>query len=261
MNFLTNIINYKKKKLILDKSNLLVNKFLHNSNKKSLFKKKILNNIKNNKISIIAELKKSSPSKGILTKNFNIMNIAKQYIEGGATCLSVLTENNFFLGNKNYIKQIKEIHNIPILAKDFFIDPFQVYEAKFYGADCILILLSAVSKKIANDLYEAANECGMDTIIEVHDSEELAFALTFKNSMIGINNRNLKTFSTDINNTVRLYKKFNLKKRVVISESGFSSKKEISYVCKKTNIRTFLIGESLIKSNGIADKIRSFSKK
>jgi indole-3-glycerol phosphate synthase len=261
MNFLTNIINYKKKKLILDKSNLLVNKFLHNSNKKSLFKKKILNNIKNNKISIIAELKKSSPSKGILTKNFNIMNIAKQYIEGGATCLSVLTENNFFLGNKNYIKQIKEIHNIPILAKDFFIDPFQVYEAKFYGADCILILLSAVSKKIANDLYKAANQCGMDTIIEVHDSEELAFALTFKNSMIGINNRNLKTFSTDINNTVRLYKKFNLKKRVVISESGFSSKKEISYVCKKTNIRTFLIGESLIKSNGIADKIRSFSKK
>ena len=261
MNFLKNIINYKKKKLIFDKNNKLVNKFSYNPNKKSLFKKLIINNIKNNKISIIAELKKASPSKGILKKNFNIMNIAKQYIEGGATCLSVLTENNFFLGNKNYIRKIKKIHNIPILAKDFFIDPFQVYEAKFYGADCILILLSAVSKKIANDLYEAANRCGMDTIIEVHDSEELAFALTFKNSMIGINNRNLKNFSTDINNTVRLYKKFNLKKRVVISESGFSSKKEISYICKKTNIRTFLIGESLIKSNSIADKIKSFYKK
>jgi indole-3-glycerol phosphate synthase len=261
MNFLKNIINYKKKKLIFDKSSKLFNKFLNNSNKKSLFKKKILNNIKDNKISIIAEIKKASPSKGLFKKNFNVMDIAKQYIEGGATCLSVLTENKFFLGNKNYIRQIKKMHNIPILAKDFFIDPFQVYEAKFYGADCILILLSAVSKKIAYDLYEAANQCGMDTIIEVHGSEELAFALTFKNSMIGINNRNLKTFSTDINNTVRLYEKFNLKKRVVISESGFNSKKEITYVCKKTNIRTFLIGESLIKSNSIADKIRSFCKK
>jgi len=116
MNFLTNIINYKKKELILDKSNFLVNKFLYHSNKKSLFKKKILNNIKKNKISIIAELKKASPSKGLLKQNFNIMNIAKQYIDGGATCLSVLTENNFFLGNKNYIKQIKKMHNIPNLA-------------------------------------------------------------------------------------------------------------------------------------------------
>ena len=108
MNFLKNIINYKKKKLIFDKNNKLVNKFSYNPNKKSLFKKLIINNIKNNKISIIAELKKASPSKGLLKKNFNIMNIAKQYIEGGATCLSVLTENNFFLGNKNYIRKIKK---------------------------------------------------------------------------------------------------------------------------------------------------------
>ena len=257
MNFLSNIINFKKKKLIFDKNNKFINKFTYSSDKKSSFKKTILNNLKKNKISIIAELKKASPSKGLLKKNFNIMNIAKQYIAGGATCLSVLTEDNFFLGNKKYIKEIKKKYSIPILAKDFFIDPFQVYEAKFYGADCILILLSAVSKKIAKDLYMAANQCGMDTIVEVHDKNEMAFALTFKNSMIGINNRDLKTFKTDINNTVSLYKKFNLKKRIIISESGFSSKKEISYICKKTNIRTFLIGESIIKSSNIVHKIRS----
>jgi indole-3-glycerol phosphate synthase len=261
MNFLNNIINFKKKKLISDKSNQIVNKFLYSCKKKSLFKKRIQNNIKKNKISIIAEIKKASPSKGILKKDFNAMNIAKQYIVGGATCLSVLTEDNFFLGNKNYIKKIKKKYNIPILAKDFFIDPFQVYESKFYGADCILILLSAVSKKIAKDLYEAANKCGMDTIVEVHDNKEMAFALTFKNSIIGINNRDLKNFRTDINNTVYLYKKFKLKKRIVVSESGFNSKKDISYICKKTNIRTFLIGESLIKSSNIVDKIRSFTSK
>ena len=255
MNILKKIINYKKSKIITDKKNILL---LSNQNKKSLFKSKIVNNLKNNKISIIAEIKKASPSKGILIKNFNPINIAKQYVEGGATCLSVLTEDKFFLGNKNYIKQIKNKYKIPILAKDFFIDPFQIYEAKFYGADCILILLSAVKQKLARELYDTAIKCGMDTIVEVHNDNEMTFALSLKKSIIGINNRNLKTFATDINNTINLCKKFNLKNRVVISESGINSKKDILHICKKTNIRTFLIGESLIKSNNIKDKIRSF---
>ena len=255
MNILKKIINYKKSKIITDKKNILL---FSNQNKKSLFKSKIVNNLKNNKISIIAEIKKASPSKGILIKNFNPINIAKQYVEGGATCLSVLTEDKFFLGNKNYIKQIKNKYKIPILAKDFFIDPFQIYEAKFYGADCILILLSAVKQKLARELYDTAINCGMDTIVEVHNDNEMTFALSLKKSIIGINNRNLKTFATDINNTINLCKKFNLKNRVVVSESGINSKKDILYICKKTNIRTFLIGESLIKSNNITKKIRSF---
>jgi indole-3-glycerol phosphate synthase len=254
MNILKKIINYKKRKIISDKKVI----FFFNQKKKSLFKSEILNNLKKNKISIIAEIKKASPSKKILIKNFNPINIAKQYVEGGATCLSVLTEDKFFLGNKNYIKQIKNIYKIPILAKDFFIDPFQIYEAKFYGADCILILLSAVKQKLAKELYDTANKCGMDTIVEVHNDKEMSFALSLKKSIIGINNRDLKTFSTNINNTINLYKKFNLKNRVVVSESGFSSKKDILHICKKTNIRTFLIGESLIKSNNIKNKIRSF---
>ena len=255
MNILNNIINYKKKKIILDKNKTKI--FLAHK-KKSFFKSKIQSNIKKNKISIIAEIKKASPSKGILKKEFNPISIAKQYIEGGATCLSVLTEDKFFLGNKNYIKQIKKKYNIPILAKDFFIDPFQIYEAKFYGADCILILLSAVKKKLAKELYDTANKCNMDTIVEVHNADEMAIALSFKNSIIGINNRNLKTFQTEINNTINLYKKFNLKNRVVVSESGINSRKDILHICKKTNIRTFLIGESLIKSNNIKNKISSF---
>ena len=255
MNILKKIINYKKSKIITDKKNILL---FSNQKKKSFFKSKIVNNLKNNKISIIAEIKKASPSKGILIKNFNPINIAKQYVEGGATCLSVLTEDKFFLGNKNYIKQIKNKYKIPILAKDFFIDPFQIYEAKFYGADCILILLSAVKQKLARELYDTAINCGMDTIVEVHNDNEMTFALSLKKSIIGINNRNLKTFATDINNTINLCKKFNLKNRVVISESGINSKKDILHICKKTNIRTFLIGESLIKSNNIKDKISSF---
>jgi indole-3-glycerol phosphate synthase len=255
MNILKKIINYKKKKIIFDKKK---NILLFNQNKKSLFKSQIVNNIKNNKISIIAEIKKASPSKGILTKNFNPIDIAKQYIEGGATCLSVLTEDKFFLGNKNYIKQIKNKYKIPILAKDFFIDPFQIYEAKFFGADCILILLSAVKEKLAKELYDTANKCGMDTIVEVHNVKEMTFALSLKKSIIGINNRNLKTFETDIDNTINLFKKFNLKKRVVVSESGINSKIDILHICKKTNIRTFLIGESLIKSQNIKEKISSF---
>ena len=254
MNILKKIINYKKKKIISDKKVIL----FFNQNKKSLFKSKIVYNLKKNKISIIAEIKKASPSKGIFTKNFNPINIAKQYVEGGATCLSVLTEDKFFLGNKNYIKQIKNKYKIPILAKDFFIDPFQIYQAKFYGADCILILLSAVKQELAKELYDTANKCGMDTIVEVHNDKEMSFALSLKKSIIGINNRNLKTFATDINNTINLYKKFNLKNRVVVSESGFSSKKDILHICKNTNIKTFLIGESLIKSNNIKNKIRSF---
>jgi indole-3-glycerol phosphate synthase len=255
MNILKKIINYKKKKIIFDKKK---NILFFNKNKKSLFKSQIVNNIKNNKISIIAEIKKASPSKGILTKNFNPIYIAKKYVEGGATCLSVLTEDKFFLGNKNYIKQIKNKYKIPILAKDFFIDPFQIYEAKFFGADCILILLSAVKEKLAKELYDTANKCGMDTIVEVHNVKEMTFALSLKKSIIGINNRNLKTFETDIDNTINLYKKFNLKNRVVVSESGINSKIDIHRICKKTNIRTFLIGESLIKSQNIKEKISSF---
>ena len=255
MNILNNIINYKKKKIIIDKNRTKI--FLAHK-KKSFFKSKIQSNIKKNKISIIAEIKKASPSKGILKKEFNPISVAKQYIEGGATCLSVLTEDKFFLGNKNYIKQIKKKYNIPILAKDFFIDPFQIYEAKFYGADCILILLSAVNKKLAKELYDTANKCNMDTIVEVHNADEMAIALSLKKSIIGINNRNLKTFQTEINNTINLYKKFNLKNRVVVSESGINSRKDILHICKKTSIRTFLIGESLIKSNNIKNKISSF---
>jgi indole-3-glycerol phosphate synthase len=255
MNILKEIVNYKKKKIIFEKKK---NKILFNFKKKSLFKSKLVNNIKKNEISIIAEIKKASPSKGILKKKFNPIDIARQYIDGGASCLSVLTEDKFFLGKKNYIKQIKKKYNIPILAKDFFIDPFQIHEAKSYGADCILILLSAVKEKLARELYDEANKCGLDTIVEVHNEKEMAFALSLKESIIGINNRNLKTFVTNINNTVNLFKKFKLKKRIVVSESGFHSKKDILHICRKTNIRTFLVGESLIKSNNIKKKISSF---
>ena len=169
------------------------------------FKETIEENIKNNNISIIAEIKKASPSAGILFENYNPVDIAKIYFKNGATCLSVLTEEDFFLGNLIHISKIKQKINLPILCKDFFVDKFQVPLAKSYGADAILIILAGVKDKLANDLYEEALKLNMSVIVEVHTLEEANKALNFKNALIGINNRNLKTLKTDINTTYDIY--------------------------------------------------------
>jgi indole-3-glycerol phosphate synthase len=258
MSILKKIINNKKIEIIKKKKIFSINKLVKKNYSKSLFKKKIKYFIKNNKIALITEIKKASPSKGIIKKKFNPLKLAISLNNSGACCLSVLTDKKFFKGNINYIKTIKKKINIPILAKDFFVDPYQVYQAKYYGADCILILLNSVTYSIAKDLYNTAMKCGLDVITEVHNEDEMKIALKFKNNIIGINNRNLNNFKVDINNTIRIYNKFNLKNRIVISESGFNSKKQINLISSKSNIRTFLIGESLMKSSNIAVKIRKF---
>ena len=157
------------------------------------FKEKIENNIKLSKISIIAEIKKASPSAGIIIKDYDPLKIAEIYNSNNATCLSVLTEEDFFFGNFMHISKIKQKINLPILCKDFFIDPFQVHLAKSYGADAILIILAGVNEKIANELYESALKLNMSVIIEVHTIDEAKNSIKFKNALIGINNRNLKT--------------------------------------------------------------------
>jgi len=212
------------------------------------FKKKIENNILNNKISLIAEIKKASPSAGVIVENYNPLDIAKKYLANKATCLSVLTEEDFFLGNVIHMHKIKKKINLPILCKDFFIDPFQVHLAKSYGADAILIILAGVTEKMANELYENALKLNMSVIIEVHTIDEAKNSIKFNNALIGINNRNLKTLETDMNTTYNIHDILTVHKGPLISESGIKTKEDLLEVTKKTKIRTFLIGESLLKN-------------
>ena len=212
------------------------------------FKDKIQNNIDNNKISLIAEIKKASPSAGIIIDDYNPIEIAKIYNNNKATCLSILTEEDFFLGSLSDISKVKEKINLPVLCKDFFIDKFQVPLAKSYGADAILIILAGVSDDLANELYEEAMRLNMSIIVEVHTIEEAKKALNFKDALIGINNRNLKTLKTDLNTTYDIYNVLSNHSSPLISESGIKTKEELLSLEHKTEIKTFLIGESLLKN-------------
>ena len=203
-NILEKIIKKKTARINNLKKNITIESLQEKISKNKTFinfKDKILNNINNNKISIIAEIKKASPSAGIIVQDYNPVSIAQVYNDNKATCLSVLTEEDFFLGNLIHISKIKEKINLPILCKDFFIDKFQVHLAKSYGADAILIILAAINDKLADELYEEAIKLNMTVIVEVHTEDEAKKSLKFKEALIGINNRNLKTLKTNINTT------------------------------------------------------------
>ena len=250
-NILNNIITKKIEKIdFLKKSTSLdsLNEIIDKDNSYINFKEKIENNIKQDKISIIAEIKKASPSAGVIIDNYNPVEIAKIYNENKVTCLSVLTEEDFFLGNLIHISKIKQQFNLPVLCKDFFIDKFQIPLAKSYGADAILIILAGVSDDLANELYDEALRFNMSVIVEVHTIEEAEKALNFKDALIGINNRNLKTLKTDINTTYDIHNVLLNHQGPLISESGIKTKEELLDLKIKTSIKTFLIGESLLKN-------------
>ena len=237
VNNLKKSITIKTLKEKIDKNKTFIN-----------FKDKILNNVNNNKISIIAEIKKASPSAGVIIQDYDPLSIAQIYNNNKATCLSVLTEEDFFLGNLIHISKIKEKIKLPILCKDFFIDKFQIHLAKSYGADAILIILAGVTDELANELYEEAIKLNMTVIVEVHTVDEAKKSLKFKEALIGINNRNLKTLKTDINTTYNIYNVLINHSGPLISESGIKTKEELLEVNHKTKIKTFLIGESLLKN-------------
>ena len=250
-NVLEKIIQNKRKKIINLKKNISLDSLngLIDQNKTFInFKLKIENNIKNSKFSIIAEIKKASPSAGVIIKDYNPVKIANLYNDNKATCLSVLTEEDFFLGNLKHISEIKNKINLPILCKDFFVDKFQIPLAKSYGADAILIILAGVSENLADELYEEALKLDMSVIVEVHTVEEAKRALKFKDALIGINNRNLKTLKTDIKNTFDIHDVLINHSGPLISESGIKTKDELLELSNKTSIKTFLIGESLLKN-------------
>ena len=204
-------------------------------------------NISNKDEAIIAEIKKASPSAGVISEDFDPIKKAIEYEAFGASALSILTEEDFFMGSVSYLKDVKKITNLPILRKDFMIDEYQIYESKLIGADCILLIASILSDQQIEDLINVTQQLELDYLIEVHDENELRRVEHFEDALIGINNRNLKTFEVDLDNSVRLRNVFK-QKNVFIAESGIKSREDISYL-KLNNIKVFLIGESLMRGS------------
>ena len=247
MNILDEIVAKTKSKLEEKKQGLsleeLSSKIDFENLKETNFKKSLQNKAE----AIIAEIKKASPSAGIISENFDPVLKSKEYESFGASALSILTEEDYFLGNIQYLMDVKAITSLPILRKDFIVDEYQIYESKLIGADCILLIASILNDKELKNFSEIAERLKLDYIIEVHDEEELQRVKHFSNAIIGVNNRNLKTFDVDINNSVELKKIFE-GENIFIAESGIKSKKDIEYL-QQNNINVFLIGESLMKGD------------
>ena len=194
---------------------------------------------------IIAEIKKASPSAGIIAEDFDPIKKAKEYEELGAVALSILTEEDYFLGSPKYLKEVRKITQLPILRKDFMIDEYQIYEAKLMGADCILLIASILNDEEISHFIDLAENLKLDYLIEVHDKIELDRVKMFENAIIGVNNRNLKTFEVDIQNSINLKQEFD-GKNIFVSESGIKNISDIEML-KSNGINVYLIGESLMR--------------
>jgi indole-3-glycerol phosphate synthase len=206
---------------------------------------------------IIAEVKKGSPSKGVIRSDFDPLKIAETYEKNGAACLSVLTDERFFLGHLRYLSLIREQVRLPLLRKDFVCDPYQLWEARASGADAVLLIAAALPLAQLQDLSALAEELGMDVLLEVHDEEELETALRVPVELIGINNRNLKTFVTDLGVTERLTPRIP-KDRFVVSESGIRERRDIERLTE-AGANAFLIGESLMREEDFGAKLRELA--
>lgn len=204
------------------------------------------NSLMNKKFSFICEVKKASPSKGVISKDFAYIDIAKQYEQAGACAISVLTEPNFFKGNDKYLNKISKIVKIPVLRKDFVIDKYQIYQAKIIGANAILLICAIVDEKTLNEFLNIAKGLKLDCLVEVHNEEEIKKAINCGASIIGINNRDLKTFTVDINTSLKL-KKYIPEDKILISESGIKNSQDIKML-KSAGFNGVLIGESMMKS-------------
>ncbi len=202
-------------------------------------------NLSNCRPAVIAEIKKASPSKGIIRADFNPAQIAVQYEKAGAACLSVLTDVDFFQGHDSYIQAVQAVSQLPVLRKDFMIDPYQIIESRALGADCILLIAACLSDAQMHELHQLATDLKMDVIVEVHDHVELDRALELSTHLIGVNNRNLKDFTVSLDTTLSL-KKYIPSDRLLITESGIHTPTDVALM-QSEGIYTFLVGESMMR--------------
>lgn len=195
---------------------------------------------------IIAEIKRASPSKGIISKDFDPVRIARSYASGGASALSVLTDEKFFKGSLLYLSQIRDAVQTPLLRKDFILQPYQVYESRYYGADALLLIVAALEQEVLCELLELTQSLGMNALLEVHDEQELERALSARAKIIGINNRDLRTFSVDLGVSLKLSKSVP-GETIVVAESGIRSADDVSKL-RSAGVHVFLIGETFMKT-------------
>lgn len=203
---------------------------------------------------VIAEAKKHSPSKGLLRDPFIPADIARSYEQGGASCLSVLTDKDYFHGCETYLLEARAACSLPVIRKDFIIDPYQVYEARAMGADCILLIVSALEDQQMADLNGLAQELGMDVLVEVHGADELQRALPLNTRLVGINNRNLHTFEVTLNNTYDLLESIP-DDRIVVTESGIHSREAVQAM-REHNVHAFLVGEAFMRAENPGQKLK-----
>ena len=208
------------------------------------------------KSGVIAEIKKASPSKGIIREDFDPVAIAQSYEHGGATCLSVLTDIDFFQGADKYLQSARAACSLPVIRKDFIIDEYQLYESRVMGADCVLLIVAALESSVLKTLHQIATDIGLDVLVEVHDEKELEIALGLDNQMVGINNRNLHTFDVSLENTFKLLEKIP-SDRLVITESGINSRQDVLAMRAKS-VNAFLVGEAFMRSTEPGKELHKF---
>ncbi|SKC80888.1 indole-3-glycerol phosphate synthase TrpC [Maledivibacter halophilus] len=253
---LDKIVTYKKMKVKKEKEITPINHIIssiENCKERRNFKR-AFEKVKG--LSIIAEIKKASPSKGIIKNNFNPMEIAIAYTENKAEAISILTEDKFFRGDNSYLNVVRNVTSAPLLRKDFIIDPYQIYQSKILGADAILLIVSILSKTQLIEFQKIARSLGLFCLIEVHNRAELEIALEADSEIIGINNRNLKTFKTSLSTTENLIKHIP-KSKIIISESGINTRQNIKFL-ETLGVNGVLIGESFMRASCINDKFKEF---
>ena len=247
MSILQTIVTNTQANLIHKKAELPLEQIKSSLEDLDLPRGKFKDNISSKDEAIIAEIKKASPSAGVIEEDFNPVKKAIEYEAFGASALSILTEEDFFMGSVDNLKEVKKITSLPILRKDFMIDEYQLYESKLIGADCILLIASILSDQQLEDFVNISIMLELDYLIEVHDENELKRVEHFEDALIGVNNRNLKTFEVDLDNSVRLRNLFK-QNNIFIAESGIKSREDMNYL-KLNNITVFLVGESLMRGS------------